>query len=75
MRICTHKVLLVYSELENSHLDIMESRDHNHWHSSNYAVKHVRNRNSNIQGRSPNVVKVIFHKELLLKEEGANSFL
>ena len=27
----------------------------------NYAVRHVRNTNSNFQGRSPNVVKVIFH--------------
>ena len=27
----------------------------------NYAVTHVRNKNSNIQRRSPNVVKVIFH--------------
>ena len=25
------------------------------------AVTHVRNKNSNIQGRSPNVVKVFFH--------------
>ena len=30
-----------------------------HWRSSHYAVTHVRNKN--IQGRSPNVVKVIFH--------------
>ena len=32
-----------------------------HWRSSHYAVTHVQNKNSNIQGRSPNVVKVIFH--------------
>ena len=32
-----------------------------HWHSSYYAVTHLRNKNSNIQGRSPYVVKVIFH--------------
>ena len=32
-----------------------------HWRSSHYAVTHVRNKNSNIQGRSPNVVSVIFH--------------
>ena len=32
-----------------------------HWRSSQYAEMHVRNKNSNIQGRSPNVVKVIFH--------------
>ena len=32
-----------------------------HWRSSHYAVTHVRNKNSNIQGRSPNVVKVTFH--------------
>ena len=29
--------------------------------SSKYAVTHVRNTNSNIQMRSPNVVKVILH--------------
>ena len=36
---------------------------------------HVRNKNSNIQGRSPNVVKGDFpyHKELLLKKEFAPS--
>ena len=33
----------------------------NHWRSSQYAVTHVLNKNSNIQGRSPKVVKVIFH--------------
>ena len=39
-----------------------------HWRSSHYAVTHVRNKNSNIQGRSPNVATVIScHKELLLK--------
>ena len=32
-----------------------------HWPSSHYAVTHVRNKNSNIHGRSPIVVKVIFH--------------
>ena len=32
-----------------------------HWRSSHYACTHVRNKNNNIQGRSPNVVKVIFH--------------
>ena len=36
-------------------------KDMYHWPSSHYAVTHVRNKNSNIQGRSPNVVKVIFH--------------
>ena len=36
-----------------------------HWRSSHYTVTDVRNKNSNIQGRSPNV---IYHKELLLKE-------
>ena len=29
--------------------------------SFHYAVTHVRNKNINIQGRSPNVVKVIIH--------------
>ena len=33
----------------------------NHWPSSHYAVTHLRNKNSNIQGRSHNVVKVTFH--------------
>ena len=32
-----------------------------HWRNSNYSVMHVRNKNSNIQGMSPNVEKVIFH--------------
>ena len=32
-----------------------------HGRSSHYAVTHMRNKNSNIQGRSPNVVKMIFH--------------
>ena len=32
-----------------------------HWHSSHYAVMHARDKNSNIQGRSLNVVIVIFH--------------
>ena len=31
-----------------------------HWRSSHYAVTQVRNKNSNIQGRSPNVLKVMF---------------
>ena len=31
---------------------------HVHWRSSHCAVTHVRNNNSNIQGRSPNVVHV-----------------
>ena len=42
-----------------------------HRRSSHQAVTHVRNKNSSIQGRSPNVVKVIkypYHKKLLLKE-------
>ena len=40
-----------------------------HWHSSHYAVTHVRNKNSNIQGRLPNVVSDFqYHKELILKE-------
>ena len=41
-----------------------------HWRSSHYAVTHVHNKNSNIQERSPNVVKsdIPYHKELLLKE-------
>ena len=32
-----------------------------HCRSSHYAVAHVHNKDSNIQGRSPNVVKVIFY--------------
>ena len=42
-----------------------------HWRSSHYAVKHVHNKNSNIQGRSP--IKCVssdfpYYKELLIKE-------
>ena len=32
-----------------------------HWRSSFTQPTHVRDKNSNIQGRSPNVVKLIFH--------------
>ena len=32
-----------------------------HWRSSHNVVTHVRNRNSNIQGRSPYTVKVFFY--------------
>ena len=32
-----------------------------HWRSSNYAVTHVRIKDSKIQGRSSNVVKLIVH--------------
>ena len=32
-----------------------------HWRSSHYAITLMLNKNSNIQGRSPKVVKVIFH--------------
>ena len=41
-----------------------------HWHSSHYTVMHVLNKNSNIQGRSPNLAKVFFpcHKELLWEQ-------
>ena len=31
------------------------------WRPSHNAVTHMRNKNSNIQGRSPNMVKEIFH--------------
>ena len=40
-----------------------------HWRSSHYAVSHVRNKHRNIQGRLPNVVKMItymYQRELLL---------
>ena len=52
-----------------------------YWRSSHYAVTRVRNKNSKIQGRSPNVVKVINHtikttlKGNNLLPLGANSFL
>ena len=36
-----------------------------HWSSSHHPLMHMHNKNSNIQGRSPNVV---YHMELLLKE-------
>ena len=49
---------------------------HIRWRSSYYAVTHVRSKNSIIQGRSSNVVKVIFpyHKELLVKERVSKVF-
>ena len=42
----------------------------NHMRSSHYTVTHVRNENSNIQRRSPNVIKVIYHtiRNSLLKK-------
>ena len=30
-----------------------------HWRTSHYNITHMHNKNRNIQGRSPNVVKVI----------------
>ena len=39
------------------------------WHSSHYEVTHVLDKNSNIQGRSPNVAKVIS----MLKETALNA--
>ena len=35
--------------------------DKQHWRSPHYAVTHMLNKNSNIHGMSPNVVKVIYH--------------
>ena len=52
-----------------------------HCRTSQYAVTHVHNKNSNIQGRSPNVVKVFSIPEgtALIGNNslpcGANSFL
>ena len=45
-----------------------------HWRSSHNAVTHVGNTNSNIEGRSPYVVKVIFHiiREKFLFEKGGD---
>ena len=42
-----------------------------HWRSSHYAVRLMCNKNSNIQRRSPNVVKVIFH---IIKNSGIKLF-
>ena len=41
-----------------------------HWRCPHYAVTYLRNKNSNIQGSSPNVVIVFFsyYEELLIKE-------
>ena len=47
------------------------------WHVRSFhcAVTHVRNKNGNIKGRSPYVVKVIFHtKRKVLLCKGKNSF-
>ena len=40
-------------------LDALFINMRHHWRSSYYVVTHVRNKNSNIQGRSPSVVEVI----------------
>ena len=62
----THNILLSYGRPKN----YIRSGVLYHWSSSHYAVTQVPNKNSNIQGRSPNVIKSDFpcHKELLLKE-------
>ena len=50
-----------------------------HWRSSHYAVTHVREKNSNTQGRSPNFPllkkKETAHKGTNSLPLGANSFL
>ena len=45
------------------------------WRSSHYSFTHVCNKNSNIQGRSPNVVNLIFHaiRNCSIKKEFAPS--
>ena len=48
-----HKKKLWSEDVANTHINIMRSYQ--------YAVTHVRNKNSNIQERSPNVVKGIIH--------------
>ena len=52
-------MFLFFALLITSYLHLVSSID-SHWHDS-YTATHVRNKNDNIQGRSPNVVKVIFH--------------
>ena len=48
--------LIVPNKKEEEYISIQR-----HWRSSHYTVTHVRNKNSNIQGRSPNAIKVIYH--------------
>ena len=63
------------------HTKYEEQQTMNQWRSFHYAVAHVRNKNSNIQGRSPKVVKVILNTiktDLKGKKSfplGANYFL
>ena len=45
----------------NKMKSVMISTNLTHWRSSHYAITYVRNENSNILGRSTNVVKVIYH--------------
>ena len=52
-----------FGEFNKVHIKLPRELDSVHWRSSRHAVTHVRNKNSNIQGRLPNVVKVIFHTE------------
>ena len=53
----SHNISLFYGRPKN----YVRSGVLNHWRSPHYAVTHAPNKNSNIQERSPNVVKVIFH--------------
>ena len=49
------------SEITSEHQTVWTQKTSNsHWRSSHYAVIPVRNKNSNIQGTSSNVVKVSF---------------
>ena len=45
-----------------------------HWRSFHYAVTHLQNKNSSIQGRSPVVVKLIFHTIRNCSSSGSEFF-
>ena len=52
---------LKLAEYFKVHADRLLPLDNFHWGSFHYAVTHLRNKDINIQGRSPNVVKEIIH--------------
>ena len=51
----------IYAGYILQNIDLVLTKSADHWRSSHYAVTHMRNKNSKIQGRSPYVAKMILH--------------
>ena len=74
-----HLLIIIFlnylSEITSEHQTVWTQKTSNsHWRSSHYAVIPVHNKNSNIQGRSPNVVKpalsaLVYYTKSGIKEE------